>query len=349
MRKMHSMAGGLLLAYCLLTVSTSCLPAPADRKPLAISKVESGKSVLDRPNPGLKPVEDWTTPFLNTSQMRPAVPIVTSSVDEGDFTRQIVSLQWRPYDSIYLYIIKPKVVLNPPPVLFLYGYPTSTKRFLNNSYCSRITAGGCAAIGFDTALTGERFRMRPMREWFVSEMPESLSTSAHDVQLILNYLATRNDLDMTRIGIFGQGSGGTISILAAGADPRIKAVDILTPWGDWPHWAQATSAIPKKDKSIYTLPKFQGRVAPLDPVIWLARLKDRQLRLQFNDDDAAVPAECRETMKAALPREATFVNFPTNKALYAASAGGHLFDWMAKQLNAKPAPSQITATPPAKP
>src|ERR1022692_4628664 len=76
--------------------------------------------------------------------------------------------------------------------------------------------------GFVSALTGQRYHDRPMKEWFVSELPEALGSSVHDVQMILNYLADRNDLDMTRVGMYGQGSGGTIAILAASADPRLK-------------------------------------------------------------------------------------------------------------------------------
>jgi cephalosporin-C deacetylase-like acetyl esterase len=59
-----------------------------------------------------------------------------------------------------------------------------------------------------------------MREWFISELQESLATSAHDVQMVLNYLASRNDLDMSRVGMFTAGSGANIAILASAVDAR---------------------------------------------------------------------------------------------------------------------------------
>src|ERR1035441_1223230 len=49
----------------------------------------------------------------------------------------------------------------------------------------------------------------------------SLALTVHDVQMVLNYLETRGDLDMSRVGMFGQGSGGAIAVLAAAADSRI--------------------------------------------------------------------------------------------------------------------------------
>ena len=74
-------------------------------------------------------------------------------------------------------------------------------------------------------MDGHRYHDRPMRQWFVSELQEAVVKSVHDVQMILNYLSTRGDLDLNRIGMFGQGSGGTIAILVASVDPRIKAIN----------------------------------------------------------------------------------------------------------------------------
>lgn len=331
---------GVVVIASLIGGAHSALAQP-EGKPSAKAEAKLAEGNIAR----FKPDEDWKTPFLRTTHLTPMPPVVAPQGDRATFTREMVSLQWRPFDPIYVYIIKPKGVSKPPPVLYLYGYPASTKRFLSDRYCERITDGGCAAIGFDTALTGERFRMRPMREWFVSELPESLATSAHDVQLILNYLATRGDLDMNRVGLFGQGSGATISILAAAADPHIKAVDLLTPWGDWQDWTKTTAMIPKADKPLYQLPKFQKSVAPLDPVLWLPKLVDRSVRLQFRDDDPAVPEASRLAMEKVLPKSATLVTFKTNVAMYAGTSGGRLFQWMAQKLDAKPAEAPVAAAP----
>ena len=90
-----------------------------------------------------------------------------------------------------------------------------------------------------------------MKEWFVSQLQESIAASAHDVQMILNYLAMRGDLDMDHVGMFGDGSGASIAILAAAVDPRIKASDLLDPWGDWPDWIAKSTLIQKKSARIF--------------------------------------------------------------------------------------------------
>ncbi len=60
---------------------------------------------------------------------------------------------------------------------------------------------------------------------------EALGKSTHDVQMVLDYLAGRGDFDMSNVKVFGVGAGGTIAVLAASADSRIKAIDLLDPWG----------------------------------------------------------------------------------------------------------------------
>ena len=180
--------------------------------------------------------EDWTSPDLETSHLLAVPPLVGEKDDMPDFTRELLQVQWRAADAIDLYVIRPKGVEEPPVILFLYGHPADSDKFQNDDFCNLLVKGGFAAVGFAPALSGHRFHERPMKEWYVSEMQETLGASAHDVQMVLNYLATRGDLDMSRVGMFGEGTGGSIRILAAAVDPRIKVLDALNPWGDWPEW-----------------------------------------------------------------------------------------------------------------
>ena len=177
--------------------------------------------------------EDWTSPALTNNNLKPAPPLAAYLNDYPGYTVELLQVQWRFGDPIDLYVMKPKGIKKPPVILYLYGYPAGTDRFKNEDFQKAVTKDGFAAVGFVSALTGHRYHDRPMREWFVSELPESLATSAHDVQMVLNYLSTRDDLDMTRVGMFTQGSGASIGILVSAVDPRIKVLDALDHWDDW--------------------------------------------------------------------------------------------------------------------
>ena len=213
-------AVALLFAGCL-SLAQEPLPAPT---PVA----DPGDTRFR----GVK--EDWTTPALSTSNLRPAMPLIGYVNDFGDYTAELDQVQWRWGDPLDLYVVKPKGVKKPPVIIYLYGYPSDTKLFQDKTWQKAVTKDGFAAVGFMTALTGHRYHDRPMKEWFISELQECLSVSAHDVQMVLNYLDKRGDVDMDRIGVLADGSGASIAILASAVDPRIKVLDTVDPWGDWP-------------------------------------------------------------------------------------------------------------------
>jgi hypothetical protein len=325
-------------------------PAPTDTE---AKREDAGKSAGPHPSltPGFDPTkgvplyetiqEDWNSLQIGVSHLTPLPPLVAQTDEGPGFTRTLVQLQWRPGDPLDLYVILPKGTKKPPAVLYLYGYKEDTDRFKNDQWCQRVTSGGFAAIGFVSALSGHRFHDRPMRQWFVSELQESVGSTVHDVKFILDYLAQRADVDMSRIGMFGQASGGAIAILAAAADPRIKAVDVLDPWGDWPVWLDK-SWIAKEDPdhAAFTDPEFLKRVAPLDPVKWLPALSSRRIRIQQVMDNSATPDECKDAIRKAAPKRAEVVRWDHVGQFSDASSHGQLFAWVKVQLKALHTPPQ---------
>jgi hypothetical protein len=179
-----------------------------------------------------------------------------------------------------------------------------------------------------------------MKEWFVSQLPESLATSAHDVQMILNYLAKRGDFDMNRVGMFGEGSGASIAIMAAAVDPRIKTLDLVNPWGDWPDWMAKSTLIPARERSDYLKPEFLAGIASLDPVQWLPKLKTQNIRVTEVSSVTVTPEEARQKIEAAFPKDAEVLHFADTKAFLISIATGTAFDWV-KQKTVSGMPLQI--------
>lgn len=304
------------------------------------------------PTPGHgRTVEDWSSLSLAGSELVPQRPTLGEKDDLPGFTRELIQVQWRKGDPIDLYIIRPKYVPKPAVILYLYSYPSETERFRDNDYCARITSGGVAAVGFVSALTGQRYTMRPMKEWFISELQEALSSSVHDIQMILNFLSSRDDLDVSNVGMFGTGSGGTIAILAAAVDPRIRAIDVLGPWGDWPDWMTQSSIIPEDERPNFVKPDFLKKVAALDPVQWLPQLKTPYIRIQDIADDAITPKAARARIESAAPATAKVQRYESTRQFYAAASGGRIFQWVKDQLRrmpeSKPGVENTRTLPPA--
>jgi len=253
--------------------------------------------------------EDWSTPSLKGSNLIPIPPIALVDDSHPDYTVELVQVQWRWGDPIDLYVIKPKRVKRPGVILNLYGYPADTDPYKNEVFQKALVEGGSAAVGFVSALTGHRYHDRPMKEWFLSELQECLAKSAHDVQMVLNYLAVRGDLDMDRIGMFGQGSGAAIAILASAADPRIKVLDILDPWGDWPVWMSTSPFVPEEERPNYIKPEFLKKVAPLDPLEWLPNIRAKEFRFRQNTFELDTPTPVKDKLRAAVPAGTSIVQY----------------------------------------
>jgi hypothetical protein len=280
--------------------------------------------------------ENWDKLSLEGSNFLSDKPVLGEKDDFPLFSRELLQMNWRRGDPIDLYVIRPHGVGKPPVILYLYSYPSETDRFRNDDYCVRLTRDGFAAIGFVSALTGHRYRDRPMREWFVSELEESLVTSVHDVQMILNYLSTRDDLDLSTVGMFGAGSGGSIAVLAAATDARIKAIDVLDPWADWPEWMAKSSIIPESERPDYVKPDFLKKVEWVDPVRWLPQLKTPHVRIEQVFDDGVTPKAAKEQIDNAAPATATIVKYESNKEFFEAVSGGRIFQWTKDALRPTP-------------
>ena len=278
--------------------------------------------------------ERWDEIALDPGTLHPAPPLLGEKDSLPSFTRELIQVQWRAHDPIDLYVIRPARAITPPVILYLYGFPSDTDRFRNDAYCESVVKNGFAAVGFVSAMTGQRYHDRPMKEWFVSELPEALATSVHDVPMILDYLTERHDFDMNRVGIYGQGSGGTIAILAATAEPRLKFVDVLDPWGDWPDWMAGSPLIPEKERPGFLTSSFLERAALFDPIQHLPSLSPDRLRLQQTLFSQVTPEKARNAIRVAAPAHMLIVQYK-DEAEYREKvmAGGIVLDWLKARLS----------------
>jgi hypothetical protein len=280
--------------------------------------------------------EDWSSPSLDTSSLRPVAPLRGYLTDNATYTVELFQVQWRWGDPLDLYVMKPKGVEKPPVILYLYGYPTDTDNFKNENFQKAVTKDGFAAVGFVSALTGHRYHDRPMKEWFISDLQECLAVSAHDVQEVLNYLDTRGDLDMSRVGMYAQGSGATIGILASAADPRIKVLDTIDPWGDWPTWMATSPFVPEDERPEYVKSEFLRKVEVLEPIVWLPHIQANKFRLQDATFDRITPQAARDRLRAAAPPKATVVIYKTPEEFNAVIRDNKDLQWIQRELRSLP-------------
>jgi hypothetical protein len=273
---------------------------------------------------------------LENTHLKPISPVALVDDSHPDYTVQLVNLQWRWGDPIDLYLIKPIGVKNPPVILNLYGYPEDTDPYKNEVFQKALIKDGFAAVGFVSALTGHRYHDRPMKEWFLSELQECMGTTAHDVQMVLDYLDGRGDLDMHRVGMFGQGSGATIAILASAVDPRIKVLDVLDPWGDWSTWMATSPFPPEDERADYVKPEFLKKAATMETLDWMKKIRAKKFRLQQNLFETDTPKAVKEKLRAAAPPASTVVLYETLPKFMEAFPHSTNLEWMKHELRSLP-------------
>jgi hypothetical protein len=336
-RKLAALCIPILIAVPVISAQATALATPTSQAVTATQDVKAPFSEANpAPTPETSAKEDWTTIELANS----GLPLDTfggvllSKVDVQGCTRELLRMQWRSLDPIDLYVIRPKGTAKLPIVLFLYNYTYDTDVFREDRWCDVATKNGFAVAGFPTALSWPRLHTpRPMKQWFVSELQEALATSSHDVQMMLNYLESRGDLDTQRVGVFGMGSGGAVAILAAAADSRIAMVDVMDPWGDWPDWLKESKQIPENERSTYLKAEFLDKVSGLDPVNYLPKLQGKALRIQQTSADPVTPAVARDKIANAVPSVDVVARYPDRAAEAKALGADGIVGWLGKQLN----------------
>jgi len=279
----------------------------------------------------------------------PVPPLAGFVAEKPGYTVELLQLQWRSGDPIDLYVMRPRGIDRPPVILYLYGYPTDTEVFRRDAYEDLVTKNGFAAVGFVSALTGHRYHDRPMKKWFISELQECLATSAHDVQMVLNYLDARDDLDMSRVGMFAQGSGASIAILASAVDARIKVLEALDPWGGWPTWMATSPFVPEDERAEYVKPEFLKKVSALEPSDWLPKIQAQKFRLDHELFETETPKAVKEKLQAAVPAAASVLLYKDMDEFKAAFQDGKNLEWIQRELQSLPAKSTNTSIVPPDP
>jgi hypothetical protein len=330
--RLSTIPGRILIVFLpaiLLTFSTNCIAqsapiSPSDPSFIANLKDPQRKDV----------VEDFTSPTLDKTHLIPDRPLIGFVDDKSGYTVSEIRLRWRQNDPIDLWLMKPANVKNPPVIVHLYGYPSDTDIFKDPDWQELVTRGGFAAAGFVTPLTGHRYHDIEWSKWFLSELQQCLAESSHDVQMVLNYLASRGDLDMNRVGVVGQLSGATVGILASAADPRIKVLDAIDPWGDWPTWMEKSEFVPKAERPNYVKPEFLAKVATLETLDWMPKVQAKKFRLQQRITEHETPWPSKQKLKTAIPAGATYTYYKTAGEFEEAVGkdGDKSLDWIKTQL-----------------
>jgi dipeptidyl aminopeptidase/acylaminoacyl peptidase len=138
-----------------------------------------------------------------------------------------------------------------------------------------------------------------------------------DLLSVVDYVASRPDVDRDRIGALGFSMGGSTTLLAAAREPRIKAVAADSAWSDVRRWLRPSVAAvftrPRDRFNALSLKLAEIRTGidldDLRPVDVAGRISPRPLLvIHGTADDVVLPSESERNYDAAKgPKELVLV------------------------------------------
>jgi dienelactone hydrolase len=184
-----------------------------------------------------------------------AIPLearVVEKTERDDYTREKIVFRGVNGFLVPGYLqLPPSVSGKSPCVLLLHGWSGSKENWWQDgNYISggearqALLAAGFAVLALDAQCHGDRIaendfapvnqyvdkseQGNPRRGYF--SQVEIYIQTIRDYRRAIDYLATRAEIDSTRIGVLGYSMGGTQTFLLTGVEPRIKtAVAVAAP------------------------------------------------------------------------------------------------------------------------
>lgn len=122
-----------------------------------------------------------------------------------------------------------------PGVLLLHGY-TSRKEQIADAIGRRLAALGVASIAIDLPLHGPRTGAGGVEQTWLRHplaLAKQWKLAVHEAEMAIRYLASRPEVDASRIAIAGYSLGAFIAAVAAAENPAVRVVALVA-GGDLP-------------------------------------------------------------------------------------------------------------------
>ncbi len=170
-------------------------------------------------------------------------------------------------------------------------------------FCNALAQKGVAALFVKMPYYGPR-RDPAVSRRMVSPDPrqtvEGMTQAILDIRCAAAWLASREEIDAKRLGIFGISLGGITGALAATAEPRLNNVCLLLAGGDLGKVAWESRELAKVRQQWLsgggTRDEFMTILGQVDPVRYAKSVRGRRILLLNAKDDEVIPKVCTESL-----------------------------------------------------
>ena len=118
------------------------------------------------------------------------------------------------------WLLRPKAEGVYPCVLMLHGLGSTKEATLAYFDAPKLAKDGFVVVALDAPLHGERKGKEALSQFV---FPKIVREGCRDYRRAIDYLATRKDIDMKRIGLVGNSMGSMMGSVLGAVEPRIRA------------------------------------------------------------------------------------------------------------------------------
>lgn len=232
------------------------------------------------------------TPRYEVSAVRFASPIVTP--DPANNT--VHAEYFRPIGGGR----RPAVV-----VLHILGADFALSRYM----AARLADRGVAALFVKLPYYGERRGDDPSKRFLSTDLSRSVNAMGQgvcDVRRAAAWLASRPEVDSSKLGVTGISLGGIVASIAAAVDPSLNRAGLLLAGGGLGEilWAMPEAA---KYRELWvasgrTKPDLVAMTAPLDPLTYASGLRTKKVLMMAGRVDEVIPPSAATSLWEAAGR-----------------------------------------------
>jgi dienelactone hydrolase len=222
-----------------------------------------------------------------------------------------------------------------PCVILQHGLGGSKKSM--KSLWEPLVKEGYACLAIDMVSHGDRPRfLAPTRLFdFPYEARNAIAQTVVDLRRGLDYLATRPDIDMGRIGYLGVSMGSIVGSVFCATDTRIAAAVFVVGGGNWELILKDT-IIPLSTNGAIKQAGARKPVveawAPFDPDIWVGRISPRPVLLINGEKDTIVVPPAAKAFQAACKEPKKIVWYDGSHSAPPDLVKKEMSDWFGKYL-----------------
>jgi dienelactone hydrolase len=192
-----------------------------------------------------------------------------------------------------------------PAVLLMHGSGGHKDADYIKAVSFELTKQGFATLSIDSQYRGDRKRPDVVGELLNPDsfrMRDAWVQTVVDLRRAVDYLASRSDINPSKIGYLGFSMGGMLGACLGGVEPRVSCFLLAVPGGGLVKIAQELDKHPalKKYWPVTLTPEVMKRVEEFatvcDPVHFVGKILPRPLLIIVADHDELIPPEASQML-----------------------------------------------------